>query len=338
MLQLLRVLLCWGVEEGLLLLLLLLLLGVRHARHYEVGSHGCGGDVMMSRIDCRGFIAGAPDVAGQKGHDEAEADAMRRAAGGGEARQPETVGVKDNGAGGKRKAQGGWIPKRERELQQGRHRAMSRGKKGQRIAPVLPRRSGGGGGGGRVVGEKEKVQKFGWGRGREIGERSSEDGASVGKDTTASRKVDGSGEREAREARGTSRNPLGNQRDGTEGSREGEEAAWAGRDAALRTHSNWMMLVFDRVQLLLVLLGLLVVLAARHTAEGECARSEVRVVERNGGHDAGAVRVQWVQRDGLGARVSGRRRAGGHFRDFGGGASGRGLSKSQSMDLQLAHV
>lgn len=63
---------------------------------------------------------------------------------------------------------GGWIPKRERELQQGRHRAMSRGKKGQRIAPVLPRRSGGGGGGGRVVGEKEKVQKFGWGRGREM--------------------------------------------------------------------------------------------------------------------------------------------------------------------------
>lgn len=59
----------------------------------------------------------------------------------------------------------------------------------------------------------------------------------------------------AREARGTSRNPLGNQRDGTEGSREGEEAAWAGRDAALRTHSNWMMLVFDRVQLLLVSWG-----------------------------------------------------------------------------------
>lgn len=112
------------------------------------------------------------------------------------------------------------------------------------------------------------------------------------------------------------RNPLGNQRDGTEGSREGEEAAWAGRDAALRTHSNWMMLVFDRVQLLLVLLGLLVVLAARHTAEGECARSEVRVVERNGGHDAGAVRVQWVQRDGLGARVSGRRRAGGALSGF----------------------
>lgn len=68
---------------------------------------------------------------------------------------------------GKRKAQGGWIPKRERELQQGRHRAMSRGKKGQRIAPVLPKRSGGGGGG-RVVGEKEKVQKFGWERGREM--------------------------------------------------------------------------------------------------------------------------------------------------------------------------
>lgn len=338
MLQLLRVLLCWGVEEGLLLLLLLLqlLLGVRHARHYEVGSHGCGGDVLMSRIDCRGFIAGAPDVAGQKGHDEAEAeaDAMRRAAGGGEARQPETVGVKDNGAGGKRKAQGGWIPKRERELQQGRHRAMSRGKKGQRIAPVLPRRSGGGGGGGRVVGEKEKVQKFGWGRGREM-----ERGAQrMERPSEKTPRLLGRSTAAAREARGTSRNPLGNQRDGTEGSREGEEAAWAGRDAALRTHSNWMMLVFDRVQLLLVLLGLLVVLAARHTAEGECARSEVRVVERNGGHDAGAVRVQWVQRDGLGARVSGRRRAGGHVRDFGGGASGRGLSKSQSMDLQVAHV
>lgn len=49
-------------------------------------------------------------------------DAMRRAAGGGEARQPRD-------SGGQRQWRGRMDPKRERELQQGRHRAMSGGKK-----------------------------------------------------------------------------------------------------------------------------------------------------------------------------------------------------------------
>ena len=67
-----------------------------------------------------------------------------------------------------------------------------------------------------------------------------------------------------------------------------------------------MMLIFGRVQLLLV------VLAARHTAEGGCARSdEVRAVERNGGHDAGAVRGRG---SALALVCLG---GGGRFRDFG---------------------
>jgi hypothetical protein len=66
--------------------------------------------------------------------------------------------------------------------------------------------------------ESEKVQKFGWGRG---GEREgSKGGASVGNDTAASRKVDGSGRRKRR---GRREEPAGTHSaiSGT-GPREGE--------------------------------------------------------------------------------------------------------------------
>jgi hypothetical protein len=117
------------------------------------------------------------------------------------------VGVKDNGAGGKRRriqARGcEEVPSQLKDL----HKAMSRGK-GQRTAADLPGEEA------EEVSPSDsaKVQKFGWG-----GERGAQ---RMERRERHQRFPEGRRQREAREARGTSRNPLGNQRDGTEGRRE----------------------------------------------------------------------------------------------------------------------
>ena len=97
LLLLLRILLCLGVKERRLLLRL----GIGHARHYEIGSHVCGGDVTSVSLVYRGLsLAGACPIS-QAGKGTAMWRLVVRR---------ETVGVKDNGA-GKREAQ--TDPKRE---------------------------------------------------------------------------------------------------------------------------------------------------------------------------------------------------------------------------------
>lgn len=250
---------------------------------------------------------------------------MRRAAVVMRRDRPETVGVRDNGAGGKPKADGS-------QARKGASTRPPQGnvarEKGQRIAPVLPRRRGGGG---RVVGEKEKAQKFGWGRG---GKREELRGWSVRRERHHSFPE---GRRQRRERR---EEPAGTHSaiSGT-GPREGERGKWPrGRVGTQHAHAQqlddagvWAGATAPGPP------GLLVVLAARHTAEGESARdprcellSETAATMRVPSECSGAEGRAW--RSCVWA-------AGG-----GGGAFGisevarrvEGLSKS--IDLQVAHV
>lgn len=206
-------------------------------------------------------------------------------------------------------------PKRERELQQGRHRAMSRGKRDKESHRSFP---------GEEVEEGELLvrrrKRKSLVGGEEERERSSEDGASVGKDTTAFRKVDGSGERGERNQQEPTRQSAG--------PREGERGKWPrGRVGTQHAHAQqlddagvWAGATAPGPP------GLLVVLAARHTAEGESARdprcellSETAATMRVPSECSGAEGRAW--RSCVWAAGGG----GGRFRDFGGGASGRGL-------------